>query len=52
MTQTINIEAVNKFYLAVTELANSGTVTGSYANDLVESVLADLGVDYEDFLTE
>ena len=52
MNTTISLEAVKKYYRAVVELENSGTVGGGYANNLVESLLADLGVDYEDFLTE
>ena len=47
---TINLEAVKKYYRAVVELENSGTIEGGYANNLVESLLADLGIDYDDFM--
>ena len=52
MNSTINLEAVKNFYQAVAELENSGTVAGGYANNLVESVLADLGIDYGDFIED
>ena len=47
---TINLEAVKKYYEAVVELEDSGTVGGGYANNLVESLLDDLGIDYSDFM--
>ena len=50
MSTTISLESVRNYYLVVTEMANNGTISGSYANNLVESLLADLGIDYEDFM--
>ena len=50
MNTTINLEAVKKYYEAVVELENYGTVGGGYANNEEESLLADLGIDYSDLM--
>ena len=47
-----NMETVRAYYLSVVQLENDGIISGSYANNLVESLLADLGLDYDDFMTE